>query len=56
MATGVLPLLVGNATRMMEYLDIDDKEYRCEMILGVITDTQDIWGNVLEDNAIILRI
>lgn len=50
MATGVLPLLVGNATRMMEYLDIDDKEYRCEMILGVITDTQDIWGNVLEDN------
>ncbi|NLY71514.1 MAG: tRNA pseudouridine(55) synthase TruB [Clostridiales bacterium] len=51
MATGVLPLLIGNATRMMEYLEIDNKEYRCEMILGIKTDTQDIWGNVLEDNC-----
>lgn len=55
MATGVLPLLVGNATRLMEYLDIDDKEYRCEMILGIETDTQDIWGNLLKDKRDLIK-
>lgn len=49
MAVGVLPLCIGNATRIIDYLDSDDKEYRCEMILGVETDTWDIWGNVLND-------
>lgn len=49
MAVGVLPLCIGNATRIMDYLDMDDKEYRCEMILGVETDTQDIWGTILKD-------
>ncbi len=49
MAAGVLPLCVGNATRIMDYLDLDHKTYRCEMILGVTTDTWDIWGQVLKD-------
>lgn len=49
MAAGVLPLCVGNATRIMDYLDLDHKVYRCEMILGVTTDTWDIWGEVTED-------
>ncbi|MCI5897540.1 MAG: tRNA pseudouridine(55) synthase TruB [Anaerovoracaceae bacterium] len=49
MAVGVLPLCIGNATRIIEYLDADRKSYRCEMLLGIETDTQDIWGEVLCD-------
>lgn len=47
MAVGVLPICVNSATRMIEYLDGDFKKYRCEMQLGIETDTQDIWGEVL---------
>lgn len=46
MATGVLPVCIGRSTRIMEYLDMDMKTYRCSMVLGVETDTQDIWGTV----------
>lgn len=46
MATGVLPVCVGRSTRIMEYLDMDMKRYRCSMVLGIETDTQDIWGKV----------
>lgn len=48
MATGVLPVCVGKAARIAEYLDVDFKTYRCTMKLGIITDTQDIWGEVIE--------
>lgn len=48
MATGVLPIFVGQATRIMEYLDLDKKTYRCGAALGKVTDTLDIWGEVLE--------
>ncbi len=48
MATGVLPICIGRSTRIIEYLDMDIKTYRCTMILGMQTDTQDIWGEVLE--------
>jgi tRNA pseudouridine55 synthase len=47
MAVGVLPLCVGKATRLMRYLAIDQKRYRCEMRLGLVTDTQDVWGRVI---------
>lgn len=47
MATGVLPVCVGTATRIMEYLDLDFKTYRCEMQLGLESDTLDIWGNIV---------
>lgn len=50
MATGVLPVCVGTATRAVEYLESDEKEYRCELILGVETDTADIWGSVTSSN------
>lgn len=46
MATGVLPICVGSATRIMEYLDLDFKTYRCEMQLGLTSDTLDIWGEI----------
>lgn len=45
MATGVLPICIGRATRITEFLDLDIKGYICTMKLGVETDTQDIWGN-----------
>ncbi len=48
MATGVLPVCIGRSTRVIEYLDMDIKKYRCTMELGIQTDTQDIWGEVLE--------
>lgn len=49
MATGVLPLCVGTATRITEYLDLDFKTYECEMRLGLTSDTLDIWGTVREE-------
>lgn len=49
-ACGVLPLFIGKATRLIEYTEHATKSYRCEMLLGLVTDTQDIWGTVLEDN------
>lgn len=51
MATGVLPVCIGSAARITEYLDMDFKTYRCTMLLGKITDTQDIWGDVLEERG-----
>ena len=50
MAVGVLPLCIGSAARITEYLDLDYKKYRCEMQLGIETDTQDIWGEIISDN------
>ncbi|MDR3295836.1 MAG: tRNA pseudouridine(55) synthase TruB, partial [Clostridiales Family XIII bacterium] len=47
MAAGVLPLCIGRATRIAEYLVFDTKEYRCEMRLGLKTDTLDIWGTTV---------
>lgn len=51
MATGVLPICLGKATRITEYTDLDFKKYRCTLRLGLVTDTQDIWGTVLEENS-----
>jgi len=46
-ATGVLPVLLGRATRIAEYLLEWDKEYRAVLRLGETTDTQDATGRVL---------
>ncbi len=46
-ATGVLPILVGRATRIAEYLIDWDKEYRAVLRIGETTDTQDASGQVL---------
>lgn len=51
MATGVLPICFGPATRIMEYLDLDFKKYRCSLRLGIETDTLDIWGEVLKESS-----
>ncbi|RRJ65402.1 tRNA pseudouridine(55) synthase TruB [Paenibacillus oralis] len=46
--TGVLPLCLGRATRMVEYLQELPKEYEATLILGVATDTEDMSGTVVE--------
>ena len=51
MAEGVLPVFIGRATRIMEYMDLGCKTYRCCMRLGIVTDTEDIWGEVLEERS-----
>jgi tRNA pseudouridine55 synthase len=48
LATGVLVLCVGKATRIARYLEAGAKEYQAVMRLGVITDTLDAEGRVLE--------
>lgn len=52
MATGVLPICIGTATRITEYLDQDEKTYCCTMQLGIETDTQDIWGQILRERPV----
>ena len=47
MATGVLPLLVGKATRLCDRLPVEDKTYKATFRLGLTTDTLDITGKVL---------
>lgn len=47
-ATGVLPILLGNATVLSDMLTDKSKEYEAVMLLGVSTDTQDITGKILE--------
>lgn len=51
MAEGVLPVFVGKATRIMQYMDLDYKTYRCRAKLGIRTDTQDIWGETLHTES-----
>ena len=45
MATGVLPVFIGRATRGVEFFEHADKVYCAQLKLGVITDTQDSSGN-----------
>jgi tRNA pseudouridine55 synthase len=47
MATGVLPICVGEATKLVPFLMSGDKEYEAEALLGVTTDTLDATGKVL---------
>lgn len=46
MATGVLPVMLGSATRFLNYLPDSDKGYRASFVLGKTTDTLDITGTV----------
>lgn len=48
-ATGVLPVCLGHATKLCDMLTDKDKTYETVMLLGKITDTQDISGRVIEE-------
>ena len=47
LATGVLPICLNEATKLAQYMLSDDKEYECELVLGIETDTLDRDGAVV---------
>ena len=51
-ATGVLPVCLGNGTRLCDMLADKQKEYVAVLQLGVVTDTQDMSGKVLKQTAV----
>ena len=51
-AEGVLPLCFGKATKVCDLLTEKSKEYEAVMLLGKVTDTQDISGEVLEEHEV----
>ena len=48
-ATGVLPVLLGTATKAQDIIPSHDKRYRADFRFGIATDTLDIWGEVTEE-------
>lgn len=49
LATGVLVICVGKATKLVNLLTYDDKEYEAEITLGIKTDTLDITGHIIKE-------
>ena len=52
MATGVLPVFVGRATRGVEFFEHAEKTYEATLLLGRTTDTEDISGTTLEEREV----
>ena len=52
LATGVLVIMLGGGTRFIDFLPESDKSYTARVLLGTITDTLDITGNVLEEKSV----
>ena len=52
MATGVLPVFVGRATRGVAFFEHAEKTYETVLRLGITTDTEDITGNALEEKPV----
>ncbi len=52
MATGILPVFIGRATRAVEFAGKSDKEYIAGLKLGMVTNTQDTSGDVLEERTV----
>lgn len=52
MATGVLPVFVGRATRGVEFFEHAEKTYETLLLLGRTTDTQDVTGTVLAEKTV----
>ena len=52
MATGVLPVFVGRATRGVEFFEHAEKTYETVLRLGLTTDTEDVWGETLEQRPV----
>ena len=56
MATGVLPLLIGKGTLCSKYLIEHDKTYKATLKLGIETDTKDLEGRVIQEQAVDIKI
>lgn len=50
-ATGVLPVLLGNATKAQDIIPNHDKSYKAKFKLGLTSDTLDIWGEITQSNG-----
>lgn len=56
LATGLLPVMCGKATKLCSYLTNGKKAYRAELTFGIATDTYDITGNIIKtDNKSVIR-
>ncbi len=51
-AEGVLPVCIGNATKLCDLLTDKSKEYRTKLLLGTVTDTQDTAGTVISETGL----
>jgi tRNA pseudouridine55 synthase len=51
-ATGVLPICIGKATKIIPFLDEDFKEYEAVLRLGIATDTMDVTGNIIREGEV----
>ncbi len=51
-ATGVLPVCIGRATKLVDYIMDTNKTYRAEILLGKTSDTYDITGEILETKPV----
>ncbi|NLM34136.1 MAG: tRNA pseudouridine(55) synthase TruB [Clostridiales bacterium] len=54
-ACGVLPICIGKATKLVNYIMEGTKGYRVEMTLGVVTDTYDNKGKIIQTNSVNLN-
>ncbi len=54
MAEGVLVVCAGKATKLVDNISIGEKEYEAEMVLGIETDTEDITGEILKKNEVLI--
>ena len=52
MATGILPVCIGKATKIADFISLGDKEYEAEFKLGLKTDTLDITGTVVNTSDV----
>lgn len=52
MATGILPIFLGNATRAVDFHGVTNKEYVATFKLGIETTTEDIWGEILNTQPV----
>ena len=52
MATGVLPVFVGRGTRGVEFFEHAEKTYETVLRLGLTTDTEDVWGETLQERPV----
>lgn len=52
LATGVVVVLINEATKLSNYLLEEDKEYACEIVIGKATDTEDATGKIVEEKEV----
>ena len=54
-ATGVLPVFVGRGPRGVEFFEHAEKTYETVLRLGLMTDTEDVWGETIEERPVEFR-